>query len=102
MGYARRPAAYRATPGIINKVSRGGPRNFGKRGPGKRATPRTERRRGRGLGASPEIFEKLDAISCNLSYIFLGSEWPQISFKIGPLQNKKTVAATISKPTDIR
>jgi len=29
-------------------------------------------------------------------HIFLGSEWPRISFKIGPLQNKKTVAATIS------
>jgi len=43
-----------------------------------------------GLGASPENFEKLDAISCNLAYtVFLGSEWPRISFKIGPLQNKK-------------
>jgi len=34
-------------------------------------------------GASPENVEKLDAISCNW-HIFLGSEWPRISFKIGP------------------
>jgi len=39
-------------------------------------------------GPPPENFEKLDAISCNW-HIFLRSEWPRISFKIGPLQNKK-------------
>jgi len=52
-------------------VFRGGSRNFGKGGPGKGAKPRTERRRReRRRGASPENFEKLDAISCNLAYIF--------------------------------
>jgi len=30
-------------------------------------------------------------------HIFFGSEWPRMSFKIEPLQNKKTVAATILK-----
>jgi len=41
---------------------------FWKEGPGK---PQTERRRcERRRGASPENFEKLDAISCNLAYIF--------------------------------
>jgi len=35
------------------------------------------------LSASPEIFEKL------MRFSILGSEWPRISFKMGPLQNKK-------------
>jgi len=44
---------------------------FWKGGPGKAAKPRTERRRReRPRGASPENFEKLNAISCNLAYIF--------------------------------
>jgi len=38
---------------------------FWKGGPGKGAKPRTERQR-----PSPENFKKLDAISCNLAYIF--------------------------------
>jgi len=67
---------------------------FGKGGgPGKGAKPQTERqterrrrKRRRGLEASPENFKKLDAISCNLAYIF----GIRISFKIGPLQNKNS------------
>jgi len=39
-------------------------------------------------GPPPENFKNLDAISCNLAYI-MGSEWPRISFKTGPLMNKK-------------
>jgi len=46
-------------------------------------------------GPPPENFEKLDAISYNLVYIF-GSEWHRISFNIKPLQNKETVGATIA------
>jgi len=56
------------------QTTRGGSRNFGKEGPGKGAKPRTKRRRHecrRGVwGPPPENFEKLDAISCNLAYIF--------------------------------
>jgi len=52
-------------------VIRGGSRNFGKGGAGKGAEPQTERRkRKRRRRASTESFEKLDAISCNLVYIF--------------------------------
>jgi len=73
---------------------------FWKRGPGKGVKPRTERRRG-AWGPPPENFGKLDAISCNLAYIF----WIRMASDI--IQNwafaeQKTVAATISKPTDIR
>jgi len=73
-------------------INQGRIQEFWKGGAGKGAKPRTERRtreRRRWVcGASPENFEKLDAISCNLAYIFV-SEWSRISFKIGPLQNKK-------------
>jgi len=52
---------------------------------------------GGGLGASPENFEKLDAISCNLAYIF------GIRMASDIIQNWAfAVAATILKPTDIR
>jgi len=76
-----------------------------KRGLGKGAKPRTEHRRRerrRGvLGPPPENFKKLDAISCNLAYIF------EIRMASNIIHNwafaeQKTVAATISKPTDIR
>jgi len=46
-----------ADPGILEREA------------GKGAKPRTERRRGV-WGPPPENFEKLDAISCNLAYIF--------------------------------
>jgi len=67
-----------------------------KGGPDKGAKPRTER-----PSPPPEDFEKLDAISCNLAYIFV------IRMASNIIQNwafaeQKTVAATISKPTDIR
>jgi len=70
------------------------------RGAGKRAKPQTERRRG-GWGPPPENLEKLDAIFCNLAYIFV------IRMASDIIQNwafaeQKTVSATISKPTDIR
>jgi len=48
--------------------------------------PQTPASAGGGLGPPPENFEKLDAISCNLAYIF-GIR--MASFKIGHLQNKK-------------
>jgi len=77
---------------FANQHGQGRIQEFWKGGPVRGAKPRTERRRRerrRGVwGPPPENFEKLDAIFCNLAYI-LGSEWPQISFKIGPLQNKK-------------
>jgi len=78
---------------------------FWKGGAGKGAKPQTEHRRRerrRGVWAPPpENFEKLDAISCNLAYIF------EIRMASDIIQNwafaeQKTVAATISKPTDIR
>jgi len=56
---------------------------------------------GGGSGGFPQIFfEKLDAISYNLAYIL----WIKMASDI--IQNwaiaeQKTVAATISKPTDI-
>jgi len=74
----------RADPGILERE------------PGKGRSPEPSAE-GESAGPPPENFEKLDATSCNLAYI-LGSEWPWMSFKIGPLQNKKTVSATISKP----
>jgi len=69
------------------------------RGPGKGAKPRTERRRRerrrRVWGPPSENFEKLDAISCNLAYIF------EIRMASNIIQNwafaeQKTVVATIS------
>jgi len=53
------------------------------------------------LGASPENFEKLDAISCNLSYIF-GIKMASDIIQNWAFAEQKTVAATISKSTDIR
>jgi len=69
------------------------------RGPGKGAKPRTERRRGV-WGPPPENFEKLDAISCNLAYIF-GIRIASDIIHNWAFAERKTVAATISKPTDI-
>jgi len=70
-----------------------------------RGEVRTERRRRewrRGVwGASPENFEKLDAISCNLAYIF-GIRMASDIIQNWAFAEQKTVAATISKPTDIR
>jgi len=75
---------------------------FWKEGAGKGAKPQTERRkreRGAGVWGPPTIFfEKLDAISCNLAYIF----WIRIASNI--IQNwafaeQKTVAAKISIQT---
>jgi len=65
--------------GLVNAVNgslrtvtnRGGSRNLGKGESGKGAKPQTKRRRReRWRGASQKNFEKLDAISCNLAYIF--------------------------------
>jgi len=82
-----------ANPGILE------------RGGGKGAKPRTERRRRerrRGVwGPPPENFEKLDAISCNLAYIF-GIRMASDIIQNWAFAEQKTVAATISKPTDIR
>jgi len=72
---------------------------FWKGGPGKRAKPRTERRRRERRrwvwGASPENFEKLDAISCNLAYIF-GIRMASDIIWNWAFAEQKTVAATIS------
>jgi len=66
------------------------------RGPGKGAKPRSERRRHeRRREAYPEIFEKLDAISCNLAYIF-GIKMASDIIQNGAFVEQKTVAATIS------
>jgi len=80
--------------------SQGRIQEFWKGGPGKGAKLWTEHRRGV-WGPPPENFEKLDAISCNLAYII------EIRMASDIIQNwafpeQKTVAATMSKPTDIR
>jgi len=57
---------------VAEAIDRGGTRNFGKGGPVRgevpNRAPKTRAPAG-DLGASPENFEKLDAISCNLAYI---------------------------------
>jgi len=70
------------------------------RGPDKGAKPQTERRRGV-WGPTPENFEKLDAIFCNLAYIF-GIIMASDIIQNWAFAEQKTLAATISKPTDIR
>jgi len=86
---------------LFTSAIRGGSRNFGKGGLGKRANTRTERRkRERRRGASPENFEKLDAISCNLAYIF-GIRMASDIIQNGAFAEQKTVAATISIYTHI-
>jgi len=52
-------------------------------------------------GVTPENFEKLGAISCNLAYIF-GIRMASDIIQNWGFAEQKTVAATISKPTDIR
>jgi len=52
-------------------------------------------------GPPPENFEKLDAISCNLAYIF-GIRMASDIIQNWAFAEQKTVAVTISKPTDIR
>jgi len=76
-----------ADPGILERG-----------GGGKGAKPRTKRRRV--WGPPPENFEKLDAISCNLAYI-LGIRMASDIIQNWVFAEHKTVAATISKPTDI-
>jgi len=75
------------------------------RGAGKGAKPRVERRRRerrRGVwGPSPENFEKLDAISCNLVYIF-GIKMASDIIQNWAFAEQKTVAATISIPIQIQ
>jgi len=80
-------------------LARGGSRNFGKGGPvrGRSSEPSAEgpSAGGGSGGPPPENFEKLDAISCNLAYIF------EIRMASDIIQNwafaeQKTVAATIS------
>jgi len=72
---------------------------FWKGGPGKGAKPRPERRkRERRRGASPENFEKLDAISCNLAYIF-GMRMASDIIQSGAFAEQKTVVTTISIQT---
>jgi len=80
------------------KAGRGGSRNFGK-GADKEAKPRTERRRG--VWGLHQKFEKLHAISCNLAYIF-GIRMASDIIQNWAFAEQKTVAATISKLTDIR
>jgi len=79
-----------ADPGILEKGGGGPVRR--QSAPGKAAKPRIERRRReRRWGVwkpPPENCEKLDAISCNLAYIF-GIRMVSDIIQIGPLQNKK-------------
>jgi len=75
---------------------------FWKGRPGKGAKPQTERQsRERRQGVSPANFEKLDAIFCNLAYIF-GMRMASDIIQNWVFAEQKTVAATISKLTDIR
>jgi len=72
----------------INILFRGGSRNLGNGGGAVKGQSPEPSAEGASAGGGPpqKNFEKLDAISW---HIFLGSEWPRISFKMGPLQNKK-------------
>jgi len=63
---------------------------FWKKGAGKGAKPRTQRRR-----LPQENFEKLDAISSNLAYIF-GIRMASDIIQNWAFAEQKTVAATIS------
>jgi len=74
---------------------RGGSKNFGKGRPDKNRAPAGF------WGPPPENFEKLDAIFCNLAYIF-GIKMASNIIQNWAFAEQKTVAATISKPTDIR
>jgi len=75
------------------------------RGGGKGAKPRTERRRRErrraNWGPPPVNLKKLDAISCNMAYI-LGIRMASDIIQNWASAEQQTVAATISKPTDIR
>jgi len=75
------------------------------RGGGKGAKPQTERRwreRRRGVWGPPlENSDKLDAIFCNLAHV-LGTRMTSDIIQNWACAEQKTVAATISKPTDIR
>jgi len=86
-------------------VLRRGSRNFGKGGPVRGQSPEqsaegTSSGGGSG-GPPPENFEKLDAISCNLAYI-IGMRMASDIIQNWVFAEQKSVAATISKPTDIR
>jgi len=67
---------------------------------GQSPKPSAEGRRGVWRPLS-ENFEKLDAISCNLAYMF-GIRMASDIIQNRAFAEQKTVAATISKPTDIR
>jgi len=90
---------------ISKKKSQGRMQEFWKGGPGKGAKPQTECRRRecrRGVWEPPpENCEKLDAIFCNLAYIF-GIRMASDIIQNWACAEQKTVAAMISKPTDIR
>jgi len=90
---------------------RGGSRNFGKEGPVRGQSPEPSAEgasagggsggRRRVWGPPPENFEKLDAISCNLAYIF------EISMALDIIQNWAFAEQNNSsghdlKPADIR
>jgi len=74
-------------------------------GAGKGAKPRTERQGASAGGGSEGLpqkkIEKLDEISCNLAYIF-GIRMASDIIQNWAFAEQRTVAATISKPTDIR
>jgi len=85
--------------GRVNRYAPGADTGIVERGSGKGAKSRTERRRRerrRGVwGPSPENFEKLDAISCNLAYVF-GMRMVSDIIQNWAFGEQKTVAATIS------
>jgi len=78
---------------------------FWKGGADKGAKLRTEwqrRERRRGIWGPPtKNLEKLDAVSCNVAYI-LGIRMASNIIQNWAFAEQKTVAATISKPADIR
>jgi len=72
--------------------NRGGSRNFGKGDPVRGRSPKPSAEgasAGGGSGGLPEKILKTYMRFPAIWHIFLGSEWPRISFKIGPLLNKK-------------
>jgi len=83
----------------LGHINSGGSRNFGKGGPVRGQSPEPSAEGASAGGGSggppPENFEKLDAISCNLAYIF-GIRMASDIIQNWAFAEQKTVTATIS------
>jgi len=83
-------------------MRRGGSRNFGKGGPVRGCSPEPSAEGASAGGRPPQkILQKLDAILCNVAYIF-GIRMASDIIENGTFTEQKTVAATISIHTHTR